>query len=312
MSSSSILRVPIDSIVQDQRKMIVVDSKDSLPKALATLAKNGIYAAPVYDKQKGEYLGFIDVVDMVAVVVQIFSETELLGQDFEAFTMDDKEKRFDSYKSGTVVDLCKRNPWKPVDEKADLAAAITIFQQEGLHRVPVLKHKSSTNVTHVLTETTIISYLEKNLLKMGAVTSKTVKELKLGYKTVISVTEKDNALKAFEHMAKSRVSAVAVVDSADGSIVASVSAKEVRVVLDVKASFDVFTKPVLEFVAVAKDKKKTAFPFLTCTQSSTLGEVITRLAALRIHRLFLVDDNKVPIGVVSLGDVLQVVVQACK
>lgn len=52
--------------------------------------------------------------------------------------------------------------------------------------------------------------------------------------------------------------------------------------------------------------------FFSCELTSvcsTLGDVITRLAALRIHRLFIVDEHKKPIGVLSLRDVIAVIVQ---
>jgi len=309
--SKSLLTVPIDVVLQQQpqKKLIQVDAKDTLPSALSVLAKNNIYAAPVFDSKKKEYLGFIDVIDIVAAIVNIFSETELLGQDFETFTMEDKAKRFESQKSGSIVDLCKRNPWKPVDEKAELAAAISILQQEGLHRIPILKHKTQFNVIHVMTESTVLTYLEKNLSGLGAITKMTVGEMKLGIKKVITVTDKDDAIKTFELMTKHRITAVPIVDSSDGSIISSVSAKDVRVILDAKLSFDIFTKPITEFVAAARDKKKTAFPYISCTQASTLQDIITRLAALRIHRIFVVDDGKVPVGVISLSDVLKMIIQ---
>jgi len=309
--SKSLLTVPIDVVLQQQpqKKLIQVDAKDTLPSALSVLAKNNIYAAPVFDSKKKEYLGFIYVIDIVAAIVNIFSETELLGQDFETFTMEDKAKRFESQKSGSIVDLCKRNPWKPVDEKAELAAAISILQQEGLHRIPILKHKTQFNVIHVMTESTVLTYLEKNLSGLGAITKMTVGEMKLGIKKVITVTDKDDAIKTFELMTKHRITAVPIVDSSDGSIISSVSAKDVRVILDAKLSFDIFTKPITEFVAAARDKKKTAFPYISCTQASTLQDIITRLAALRIHRIFVVDDGKVPVGVISLSDVLKMIIQ---
>jgi len=51
-------------------------------------------------------------------------------------------------------------------------------------------------------------------------------------------------------------------------------------------------------------------PAITCTTHSRLRDVIVKLAANRIHRVYVVDANNYPIAVVSLGDVLAVVVAA--
>ncbi len=42
----------------------------------------------------------------------------------------------------------------------------------------------------------------------------------------------------------------------------------------------------------------------TCRLGDTLGHVIDELATHNIHRVFIVDDNDKPIGVIALKDVL--------
>lgn len=53
-------------------------------------------------------------------------------------------------------------------------------------------------------------------------------------------------------------------------------------------------------------------PILSCTKKSTLGEVVSTLASFRRHRLFIVDEEGKPIGVISLGDVLTTILQSKK
>ncbi len=45
-----------------------VESTDGLIEALKTLTKNRILSAPVFDKEKGEYLGLIDILDLATLV----------------------------------------------------------------------------------------------------------------------------------------------------------------------------------------------------------------------------------------------------
>lgn len=72
------------------------------------MINHNIYSAPVVEVQNNEYLGFIDMVDIVECLVQIFSETELLGEDFDIFTLDMKEKRFSEQGTNQVVGKKKK------------------------------------------------------------------------------------------------------------------------------------------------------------------------------------------------------------
>ncbi len=45
-------------------------------------------------------------------------------------------------------------------------------------------------------------------------------------------------------------------------------------------------------------------PLAVCHLDSTLGEVLGLLAGRRLHRLFIVDGERRPLGVVSIADIL--------
>ena len=44
---------------------------------------------------------------------------------------------------------------------------------------------------------------------------------------------------------------------------------------------------------------------ITVTESATFEDVVMKLAATRVHRLWIVDSEEKPIGVVSIGDVFK-------
>jgi CBS-domain-containing membrane protein len=47
-----------------------------------------------------------------------------------------------------------------------------------------------------------------------------------------------------------------------------------------------------------------------CSGSDTFGSIIKRLAAQRLHRIYIVDSDGLPTGLVSLTDVLSVLVRS--
>jgi CBS domain-containing protein len=50
--------------------------------------------------------------------------------------------------------------------------------------------------------------------------------------------------------------------------------------------------------------KKQGSLFVSCTPTATLRSVFQALVTYRLHRMFVVDDNKIPITVITLSDIL--------
>jgi hypothetical protein len=65
-----------------------LDEKTTLPKALETLAQFNIYSCPI--RSGSTYSGFLGFLDVTAAIVDLFKETELLGDDFDLFSLDSK------------------------------------------------------------------------------------------------------------------------------------------------------------------------------------------------------------------------------
>jgi CBS domain-containing protein len=53
---------------------------------------------------------------------------------------------------------------------------------------------------------------------------------------------------------------------------------------------------------------KTKFPVGTCTRNTSFNFVLLRILALRVHRLWVVDDKEHPIGVISLTDIMKTLI----
>jgi 5'-AMP-activated protein kinase regulatory gamma subunit len=294
----------IAEVIPEKQKLLKIDSRLIIPKTLQILVNHNIYSAPVVDIQNNQLLGFIDMVDIVECLIQIISETELLGEDFDIYTLDAKEKQFSEQGTMKVTDLSKRNPLYTLEGHLPLVKALFMFKEKGVHRVCVGKGNSIQNV---LTESAVIDWLNKNANSFSTLFSKTVDELNLGLKDVISIKENEKAIEAFKLMSKHRITAVAVVDD-NGVLKTAVSAKDLRIIsAQRKMFFARLYDTTRNFAAEAHKGIKdidTSQPTLSCTKKSTLGQVVSTLATYRRHRVFIIDNEGKPIGVISLGDVL--------
>lgn len=81
--------------------------------------------------------------------------------------------------------------------------------------------------------------------------------------------------------------------------------------------FEMLQLPVERFVSDLKTKTfmhnaETMYPKICCKFSSKFGEVLHKLAATRIHRIYVVEANDCPVSVISLHDIVLKVLELTK
>jgi len=108
-------------------------------------------------------------------------------------------------------------------------------------------------------------------------------------------------------MAHHKITSVAVVDE-NGALLSNLSAKDIKVI-EPDAIFTKLYKTCTEFVAATRiNQYNTHLPMIYCKQESTVEEVIQRLSFMKIHRIYVIDEHRRPINVISLGDILNVLI----
>jgi 5'-AMP-activated protein kinase regulatory gamma subunit len=96
--------------------------------------------------------------------------------------------------------------------------------------------------------------------------------------------------------------ALAVVDGS-GALVAQLSASDLRGLYE--EHFPHLLHSVARFL---KEHSPHSFELKTCTLKSTFEEVVRTLVESRIHRLWITDDHRRPVGSVSVSDIVHLVV----
>lgn len=203
------------------------------------------------DKECNEYIGFVDMVDLVQLIVDEFTETELQGESLLSLVeMSDTFQKTrvkdiistvpllhvlspSVSKSPTEVpnwscspDLSSRDPFVPVQDGSSLFSVIEVMAKHKVHRVPLIDHQG--RVSNLITQSAIVSYLAMHLPELGPITEKTVAEFLPGHKEVITVDINARAIEAFKSMVEHKVSAVGVVDE-EGKLTGNISVKDIRV-----------------------------------------------------------------------------------
>jgi len=308
---SSVLKTPVSDILPKQDHVVVIDAKEPLPVAFHILSKNNIYSAPVYDSSKNEFCGFLDMVDVVAYIVKIFEDMEDKkggvhkgGLPADFYTLLEQVCKFDQAHASSVADLSKRNPLCPLRPTSTVDDALRIFCKTGTHRIPIFV---GDKLVSILTQSMTIAWLSKHVDLLGDLGKRTIQGLGVGLKEVVSVAASDRAIDAFKLMNQHRVNAVAVLES-DNTLMTTLSAKDIKV-LDTEALFTKLYKNVVEYVSAARSHELiTTAPAMSCHLETPFKEVIGKLGVSHRHRCWIVSDKKHLLGVISLKDVLQVII----
>jgi len=321
-----LLERKVTSIV-GKKCIITIPATSSVSEAMKILAANRILSAPVV--HNSQILGCVDMLDILCFVVKQFTSEEdgkvpmedllrytcqVLGKDISdgpvegsmwCLNIQKLEERSLQLTTETVnhcIGLSKRNSFVSIGTDGTLGDLIAKFES-NVHRVFVLHNDSS--LTSVISQSDIIQFLAKHIQSIGPISQKTVANIQQFHKEVVTVDIDTKAIDAFYLTYIVAVSAVAVVNK-EGVLVTTISVSDLRGITETKLSS--LCTPVLE--CLQNFDQGVPMP-QTVTSSSTFETVILKLAKMRVHRLWIVNEQGKPVGVISLSDITSMLRQQC-
>jgi len=286
-------------------KILQFDSHEKIRSAMKKLVELNVHSAPVWDEAEQQYIGMLDMIDIVEFITEVFDESEVKGEGFESVA--EQVERFSTNEVKNVADLSRRNPFVPVPDDADLYPVVEILSRFDVHRVNVFDKDGK--LSNIITQSAVVDLLAKNLDKIGDVANKSIAELGIGGSPVITVNIRERTINAFRTIREHHLYALPVI-GADGAIVANISAKDMRLIARSPANFYMLYEPISHFLAeMHQDEIDVKTPAIVCKPTDTLATVIRKLVQNRIHRVYVLNHDNSPAKVVSLTDVLQTLTQ---
>eukprot|EP00123_Amoebidium_parasiticum_P012139 comp21149_c0_seq1/m.28618 comp21149_c0_seq1/g.28618 ORF comp21149_c0_seq1/g.28618 comp21149_c0_seq1/m.28618 type:complete len:316 (-) comp21149_c0_seq1:646-1593(-) len=289
------------------QKIVSIDSEASVEDACEVLSKNKILSAPIWSEKYQSYIGLFDVADMIAFLLTVF-QNATADRKADLRTLVQEGLRNMPVPVKWVADLSLRNPVKLVSEDDGLGVAVNLFAQ-GVHRVCVAGPDGK--IKGILTQSGAAKWLENNELKtVDPLVSKTLTELGMVSHQVHSVDSNDNVLQALELMHKKGVSSVAMLNS-DKQLIGSISLSDIKYIFH-SLEFEWLWRSAHDFMSAVRidqafeHEGKDAAPVFGVRATATLSFAMRKMRATKAHRVWIVsDDGNVPIGVVSLTDVMK-------
>jgi CBS-domain-containing membrane protein len=289
-------------------KIITLDVNCKLYDGFLALIQGNVLSAPVWDPATQKYIGYLDIRDLVSFVVFVYDEQKV----------QDNTRLEDLIKHGvgqlkvkttdgvTVNYLSRRHKFVTVNETDTLESVCRVLSDQSVHRVPVLDEHGK--VVNIISQSSIIEVLSKKCTKVGVddIDLPLEKHPEIGTSPVLKVLKTESVINTFRILEKKNLSGVALVDES-GRLVGSTTGKDLGLFLR-NPTLAALNLPIFEHLqkirAEAIDIKT---PCIAVFLKDKLSRAVALLAATRVHRIFVVNDEShyAPVRVISLTDILR-------
>ncbi|KAM9965425.1 hypothetical protein ACTFIW_005241 [Dictyostelium discoideum] len=270
--------------------------------ALKVLASNKILSVPVIERATGDYLGFIDMNDILHSIIDSFlaNNSQQDGHDWVRLCHDvSVSEKFANQPVSVLINQSKKDFFIPVDESGSIHQLIDEIFSKGIHRVIVVGEDAKTK--GIISQTDILEFILENRDEIkGADFEKPIGQLKdLVEKDVITINAEVMTIQCYYVMMKHSKQSIALTGK-HGEIIGNLSITDLRG-LDPE-NFELLLSPAIDFWNKTNSKSKIC----VVPSSTTFKEIINILYKNRLHRLWLSSEEEGGCyGTVTIGNIMK-------
>jgi len=274
--------------------LITVESTEPLPSAFKKLIDNNILSVPVLLQDK-TYYGFLDISDIVSWVVDQLGEEALDKEDIDFDQITAFQQA--TVKQAMTYPISKKNPFHPFIVGSSLLSVMEELAR-GTHRIPVLTPDSQ--LVTILTQSSVLRFIEQNITLLGEMADMPLEDMYLCNQYVLSLSEDDRAIDAFRLIKLAKVGAVAVLNDG-GQLVGNCSAKDLKKISSNSRFLARLFRPLKDYL----DQPK----LIIARRNETLATALHRIVKHELHRIYILDEEMKPEGVLSLTDIIHEIIK---
>ncbi|GAB4816058.1 hypothetical protein N2152v2_003104 [Parachlorella kessleri] len=237
-------------------ELVKFSTTDSVGHAMRQLAAYNVLAAPVSDAVSGEYVGMIDVADLLKGLIRgVYPE--LLEQDYlkshKRLSISELQSVGVEFTAKNLSSLLHGGDlWFKGDAESNLLEVVESGFRVGIpaklhsphhhlrvhHRVAVfdiLPGEQTPDgpipewrITDIISQTDVLRFLLANIDRLDSAFGRSIKDLGLVQGSVNSVTADTPALSVFALMHKRQLSGIAITETPGGPLVGNLSMSDLR------------------------------------------------------------------------------------
>lgn len=290
--------------MQMSKIVVVVDSDTDPKRAIEILIENKIRAAPVVEKNR--FIGTLDLRDMVKFALDNYKHLHSNNKPPK------KGKAIDYLTSALTVTteslayFAHMRPFHTVSEN-DSMVDVCNLMAHGSHIVGVVngKHRLIGIVSQgQLFQQVSKIWMDKQLFDSCNVSLNDLHDHGFISSPVKSILNSSSAFDSFQYMSKFGLSGLAVVN-ADGRIIHNTSAVDIKLWLICSNTLEASIEQFL--ISIRKMSVIERYPVTVCLMKDSFERGVGKLQATKYHRLWIVNDQFNPIGVIALTDIFRFV-----
>jgi CBS domain-containing protein len=298
---------PFDRKSSTQKRIISVDAETSALDCLKILQGDRILCLPVMDSEyTDQIVGLIDVMDICSFVVTLYDRTKGVESEIHAVFSFDRvfTQILEGRKASEIMNYSGLNYCYPLKHTSSMKEVLNLINRDAV-RVPIVRYPSLMNCTgttkqkllRFITRTDILQFLTLNFDLFGGAFDVSIQDSGASTKDIFTVPTSKIAIDCFRDIAFHHINAVAVINE-EGILVDNLSARDIRLIMDDPQ--DTIQLPIGIFLG-----KKHVSGFVTCKPEQSMRDACNLMLETKSHRVWLVDDNGIPTGVLSLSDVVR-------
>jgi len=281
----------VKDILQPLKPILRVNSRERVGNLLNYLKQTKLRCCVVYDTEN-LFVGFVDATDIASYVIESTKSEDLEDLSFSELYWEGQSFFFKP--SGVLQNASSRNQMITISPTDTLSTAIRLFA-EGFHRLAVVE---GGNILNIISQSDIIRLLVARIRLLGTKAFQTLEDAGLVTHNVEVITEGNSVIEALKFLKKKQLNGAPVIDDT-GRMTYNFSTTDI-LPLNVD-SFAWISLPVVEYLYKVYGTPK---PPVICYPRDTLETLLLKFHAYGVHRVYLVDDNFMPTGVISATDVM--------
>jgi len=305
--------------------LIIVSPTDTLISAFQRLCTYKVLATPIIDSD-GTIKGSFSVIDMIFYLSDTFDQESVKGSvnsTFDFFSLAIARREFSGIKINSIAKMSNLDPVIMLAENKNLKDVIDALATKQARRAIIHESSESAPIKGMLSQGQLLRYMYEhraNTLKSDFWDTKISDYADLAdRKNVITVNLSTKVCDAFRQMRDWGVSAIGVVDDvpekgktgAVAKLVGNISATDVKLLGYDLRYFKALGFSTNEYLGAVMPKDHASGEVVCVKEggNDTMGDIIGKLVENHIHRLYVIDNEGKPVGVISMTDILLALVK---
>lgn len=297
--------IPVRVVFDQFPQVITANANATIGEAFGLLAQYNIYALPVLDGS--QCIGLVDYNDIFAKLANQLGDVNAENIQQVSSHIHQFAVGFLSENVRQFINFSQHNPYVTVNLDTDILTVVKEFSKhkETAKRLVVVDAQDHSRIVGVLSPSSIIRALSHYLDHpdiLSVLHNKHVHDV-----ATIGVTAVDEDITVYDSirtMILKQTTSTAITSS--GAFISVVSMKDFKVFSKAANWHSLFNDVGSYISDVRRNTPKAIFPVISTTLDATLERVLLRFAATKIHRMFVLNESRAAVGVISLRDVLRV------